>query len=351
MDIYSNPSDVDHIDLTDIDTDLTDVDTLLRDLANRLEVLVYSYNSSLSFAARLKSYLGMPSDSQVESLWLPSMRLFRLPKSFPKFSVEFVGRRIESVPLYSPVYSRYFRYSLGIIPDDIEDDDALVEEPELGDQHGSYGMRLKFPEDTLNTIDHIQIFGFQGKQPYNFVREYDELTTVEVWRTRIVCGCGGRRSSTELKDITSDDITSDYELEKPVLSDFRLHDLKLAYLESKWHPEKGASISLNGMEFLESPKEINRLIEILGMLNPNFYRRELRGRPTGHDLTRDDTILMSGDAIRKLSSIGDKKPTQAQVAGELRVGVSTYSDYLRDYNINWRILLTKSLSSRENELI
>lgn len=107
-----------------------------------------------------------------------------------------------------------------------------------------------------------------------------------------------------------------------------------AFVEARWHPERGETIGMIGLERVTSIRDAQKALRGLKLLR----LLDQRGRKAGREIPPDQFNTELIKAYKQVLARLGHRPTQYDVAAEMGMGRSTLTDYLRDYKefgIGW----------------
>lgn len=105
-----------------------------------------------------------------------------------------------------------------------------------------------------------------------------------------------------------------------------------AFVEARWHPERGETVGVVGLEQVTSEVEGKRALRGLRLLR----QYDDRGRPKGSTLlTREQFRAEVVAAYAALTDLHGHRPAQYEVAAELGISRATLTRYLADYGVPW----------------
>ncbi len=100
-----------------------------------------------------------------------------------------------------------------------------------------------------------------------------------------------------------------------------------AIVEARWHPERGETIGLIGLERVAKIGDAERALRGLKLLR----LLDQRGRKKGREIPPVQFAAEFEKAYKEVQALLGHRPTQYDVASEMGMGRSTLTDYLQDY--------------------
>jgi hypothetical protein len=101
-----------------------------------------------------------------------------------------------------------------------------------------------------------------------------------------------------------------------------------AFIEARWHPERGETISMHGLEGIKRKRDIAAVAKGMDLL----VAFDGLGRPSGTTLyTVEEFAVMFRKAWHTIQSRSGKKPTQYELAAECSLSKSQLNVYLKRY--------------------